>query len=680
MILFGIGFPVLLLGACGMGVWQPVETPAGGGGSREPVTGKGPKAESKLPSKDYQLVWSDEFDGADGAAPDASKWGYWLIGKQGEQVNWTDGARLDGHGNLKMQTTRHEVYDKRGKRSIEYRAAFLSTEGKYETAYGYFEARMKFQKEVGHWSAFWINSSTLGKPRKDPARAGVEIDIIEYMTNPEHRDQAMHTIHWDNKTPDHKQDHAMVKVPGLSDGWHLVGCEWTEEAIVFYVDGKETYRTSKAIPKREQYMVLSMHVGDWAGRIMDAQLPDACLVDHVRVYKRAGGHAASVSSVPNESVVAEYLKKTDAERKLAAVPGTGVGPLSKADAAAWREAAWKAYRRLDTQVGLEAKKVVEAGKVVSGAVEMPYATVQTGAKPATGWPLVIGLHDKPAAGLKVEDAWHLQQGKQVYQGLYVCPKSPGDGSWTDPAVPGMLDRLLDAMVIVNGVDPSRVVVTGTGDGAAAAMRWAFARPDRFAGVAVAGGVVEATGSAVAHAVGLPMRVSVGDQDSGTLAKARAWASLLGSLGATSFELDEQAGRGKGVSTAGLPGWASARVRTRAKVTMLAPSAEARRVGWAEVDSEWIVDAERASVVVSAGDQKLEVTAQGVKRVRLLLDDEDMDLERPIEIVVNGKSAWAGRVDRSAATIVRGMARFGDVGLVPMAEVEVDVGGAGGGNR
>jgi|GEM_PF-596800 len=634
------------------------------------------RAESKLPSSDYHLVWSDEFEGADRGSPDPAKWGYWLLGKQGDQVNWRDGALLDGQGNLKMQTTKHEVYDRRGKKSLEYRAAFLSTEHRYETTYGYFEARMKFQKQVGHWSAFWINTDTLGKPRKDPARAGVEIDIIEYMTDPAHFDQAMHTIHWDNKTPDHKQDHAMVKVPGLSEGWHLVGCEWTEEAIVFYVDGKETYRTSKAIPKKDQYMVLSMHVGDWAGRIAEATLPDYCLVDHVRVFKRTSGHTAASTSGPELGAITDYYKRSASSRRAATTPGYSAKPLTRPEAQRWKEVAWKGLRSFDTFEGAAAKKVIESGLVEEGNETMPFTVIQTGAKPTEGWPLVIGLHDSPATGLTTDDAWHLQLGKQTFPGLYVCPKSPGKGasaSWSGPEALPMLDRLLDSLILMNGVDPSRVVVLGIGDGAAAAMKWVLKRPDRFAGIATAAGVLDPAGQPVSHALGVPIRAAVGERDTTSVAHANAWATVLGTLGTALFEVDVQAGRAKTVSTSALPEWVSKRTRAGATVAMLVPAArEATRVGMLETEPEWILDAERSSAVVTTQGQRIEIAAQGLQRIRLLLDDANIDLDRQVEIVVNGKPLPPVRLGRSAATIVRGMARFGDPALVPCVEHEVDL--------
>jgi len=162
----------------------------------------------------------------------------------------------------------------------------ISSRGKFETTYGYFECRMRVQREVGHWSAFWINTPTMGKPEGDPARAGVEIDVMEYLCNGDYKDKAQHTLHWDYKTPSYQRDFTALKIPGLGQGFHTYGCEWTPDSLAFFVDGRETWRSSKAIPKRDQFIILSVEVGKWADDIRKASLPDGIDVDYVRVYQK----------------------------------------------------------------------------------------------------------------------------------------------------------------------------------------------------------------------------------------------------------------------------------------------------------------------------------------------------------------------------------------------------------
>ena len=68
-------------------------------------------------------------------------------------------------------------------------------------------------------------------------------------------------------------------------GFHDYSLLWTPTEYVFYIDGKETWRTKAGgVCQVPLYIKLSDEVGDWAGDIKKVKLPDEFLVDHVRVY------------------------------------------------------------------------------------------------------------------------------------------------------------------------------------------------------------------------------------------------------------------------------------------------------------------------------------------------------------------------------------------------------------
>jgi alpha-L-fucosidase len=224
-----------------------------------------------IPVEGYELFWSDEFEGK---SLDLEKWDYRGLGARRDAVNVKDAVSLDGEGHLILTTKRVEN---------EYHTAMIGTQGKFETTYGYFECRFKLQTQIGHWSAFWLQSPTLGEFIGDPARGGAEIDIFEYLRN--RGDKIQHTLHWDGYGESHKSAHEIAEIPGLSRGWHTVGFLWTPTLYVFYVDGKETWRTEKGVSRRPEYIILSLEVGKWAGDISKADLPDNFCVDYVRVYK-----------------------------------------------------------------------------------------------------------------------------------------------------------------------------------------------------------------------------------------------------------------------------------------------------------------------------------------------------------------------------------------------------------
>lgn len=220
--------------------------------------------------KVWKMIWHDEFEGT---TLDQSKWVPQPEGKR-KGGWWSPKAiSLDGKGNLAIKAY------KEGDKFID---GCLTTQGKFEHAFGYYVARIRCQKECGHWSAFWMMCRGVGKVG-DEGRDGTEIDIME---KPWLDDQVQHTFHWDGYGKDHKSEGKVVKVPGVMAGFHTFAIWWTPDEYVFYVDGKETWRTKGGGPSQvPEYLLLSDEVGKWAGDITKANLPDEFLVDYVRVYE-----------------------------------------------------------------------------------------------------------------------------------------------------------------------------------------------------------------------------------------------------------------------------------------------------------------------------------------------------------------------------------------------------------
>ena len=69
------------------------------------------------------------------------------------------------------------------------------------------------------------------------------------------------------------------------EGFHCYALLWLPDQYVFYVDGKETWRTKAGgVCQVPLYLKLSDEVGSWGGDVRKATLPDKFLVDYVRVY------------------------------------------------------------------------------------------------------------------------------------------------------------------------------------------------------------------------------------------------------------------------------------------------------------------------------------------------------------------------------------------------------------
>jgi hypothetical protein len=149
---------------------------------------------------------------------------------------------------------------------------------------------MRFPTQQGHWCAFWLWNVSEGSIG-DAGRDGTEIDIFEkaYLI-----DQANHALHWDGYGPESGSAAQHMTGMGLNDGgWHTVRLDWYPDQYVFFIDGKETWRTTAGgVSQVPNFVILSDEIGnfgtgpgEWGvGPIEDAKLPDYFYVDYVRVY------------------------------------------------------------------------------------------------------------------------------------------------------------------------------------------------------------------------------------------------------------------------------------------------------------------------------------------------------------------------------------------------------------
>ncbi|MGE0885689.1 MAG: family 16 glycosylhydrolase [Blastocatellales bacterium] len=250
----------------------------------------------KIPAG-WTLVWSDEFNGADGSAVDQSKWvqetGGWGWGNN-ELQYYTDRTKnaYQQNGSLIIQVFR-ERFTGPDNVTREYTSARLKTLGKFSQTYGRFEARIKIPYGQGIWPAFWMlgeDIETTGWPFCG------EIDIMENIG------KEPSTVHGTIHGPDYSGGEAigaayeLTKGKRFADDFHVFAVEWEPKAIRWFVDGRlyQTRRQSDLPAGRRwvfdhpHFLLLNVAVGGyWPGN-PDATtvFPQTMLVDYVRVYRR----------------------------------------------------------------------------------------------------------------------------------------------------------------------------------------------------------------------------------------------------------------------------------------------------------------------------------------------------------------------------------------------------------
>ncbi len=246
------------------------------------------------PAHQYKLVWSDDFNGADGSAPDPTKWAIQTGGNgwgNNELESYTarpQNVQVSG-GNLVI-TAAKEDYTGADGIARHYTSARMQTLGLFSQTYGRFEASIKIPKGQGMWPAFWMLGSDIAT---NPWPACGEIDIMENIG----KEPAINhgSLHGPGYAPGNVTAAYTVPSGALGDGFHLYAVEWDTQQVRFYVDST-LYATFTAanLPSgspwefnKPFFLLLNVAVGgDWPGAPDGTtQFPQQMLVDYVRVYQ-----------------------------------------------------------------------------------------------------------------------------------------------------------------------------------------------------------------------------------------------------------------------------------------------------------------------------------------------------------------------------------------------------------
>ncbi|MCB2154249.1 family 16 glycosylhydrolase [bacterium] len=264
-----------------------------------------------IAAQNWELVWSDEFDGP---SIDSSKWSH--------EVN----AQGGGNNELQFYTSRSEnSFVQDGKlviRAIKeqytavdpsdgqtktrsYTSARLNTNNKGDWLYGRYEVRAKLPGRQGLWPAIWMLPTDWVY---GGWAASGEIDIMEHRGD---RPTILYTtIHYGGGWPNNVHHGAETTVPDLSEDFHVYAFEWYENEMIWFFDGTEVWRTDSWYSDNGDYpapfdqrfhMMLNVAVG---GSFLpdppaDADyFPREMQVDYVRVYQRNNDDQQPWSGTP----------------------------------------------------------------------------------------------------------------------------------------------------------------------------------------------------------------------------------------------------------------------------------------------------------------------------------------------------------------------------------------------
>ncbi len=261
--------------------------------------------------KEYQLVWSDEFD-VDGEP--SKEWSYEYGFQRNEELQWyqsqnakvKDGclvieARKDFLINPHYEASSNDW--RKNREFIRYTSSCLTTRFSQQFLYGRFEIRAKIPVASGAWPAIWL----LGNKWEWPNNG--EIDIMEYyikdgqpsiLANACWGSTEKWKAIWDSAVIPFT--HFTEKDPYWADKFHIWRMDWDKEFIRIYLDDEllneidlsktqnQGYDGNTENPFANNvvgfghYLLLNLAIGSNGGEPDDSQFPLRYFIDYVRVY------------------------------------------------------------------------------------------------------------------------------------------------------------------------------------------------------------------------------------------------------------------------------------------------------------------------------------------------------------------------------------------------------------
>lgn len=247
-------------------------------------------------SREWELLWSDEFELEAGASINEDYWscevGGWGWGNN-EAEFYTcrpENVSHDGNGNLVITAIQENLEGSEcWYGSCTHTSARIITQDKVEFTYGRVEARIRIPEGQGLWPAFWMLGADF--PEIGWPESG-EIDIMENVGS---EPRTVHgTIHGPGYSGGSGIGNSLTVDQPLADDFHIYAIDWDPYVIRWYIDGElygtlsiNDIRGNRWVYDHDFFILLNVAVG---GNLPgypppSTEFPQQMLIDYVRVYQ-----------------------------------------------------------------------------------------------------------------------------------------------------------------------------------------------------------------------------------------------------------------------------------------------------------------------------------------------------------------------------------------------------------
>ncbi len=246
----------------------------------------------QTPSNDnnWDVYFSDDFN----SRPSSPNWSYFTDIHNAEPqiyTNRTDNVFVNG-GYLYLRALK-EDYVFNGT-TYHYTSGWIQTAN---TTYGYFEARCKCPPGRGFWPAFWTHDGSSSNCTYK------ELDVFENQGQDSHYTGEgflqQHTSNCNTGGLDQPSlSHQIFNLAESVFDWHVWGCEWNSDKVIYYLDNREIWRyeiPSNSTLHQPMHLILNLAINPlsntntWelppSSNTSITPFPGDLVVDYVKIYK-----------------------------------------------------------------------------------------------------------------------------------------------------------------------------------------------------------------------------------------------------------------------------------------------------------------------------------------------------------------------------------------------------------
>jgi predicted esterase len=354
-------------------------------------------------------------------------------------------------------------------------------------------------------------------------------------------------------------------------------------------------------------------------------------------------------------------------------------PISRGDAKHARQRLWDDHAK---RIRRDRAAEMKAGSLQEGDLKMPFFLKKFGKKPSDGWSLYISMHGGGGAPKAVNDRqWENQ--KRLYQlkeGIYLVPRAPTNtwNLWHQAHIDGMFERLIENLIVLEGVNPNRVYIMGYSAGGDGVFQLAPRMADRLAAAAMMAGHPNETSPLGLRNIGFALYMGGRDSAYNRNKVAADWEKKLADLQQADppgYQHQVKIFPDKGhwmdrEDVAALP-WMARFKRNPLpeKIVWKQDDVTHASFYWLAVDGE--NRKARSQVIATRKQQAIDIEKGEVGQLIIRLNDEMLDLDQEVTISFQQKTLFQGHLQRTIGKLAETIKR-GDPFLVFSAEISVEL--------